>query len=345
MKILGIETSADDTGVTMIDATGPFGNDFHFDILSHAVSTQTVHADYGGIFPAMAKREHNANLPILFERVMAESGGDKPDVIAVTVGPGLEPCLWEGITFAQKLSEKWSAAVVGVNHMEGHIMMAMMDELKLASFEFPALSLLISGGHTQLVLSEKFQKYKIVGNSRDDAVGEAYDKVARMMGLPYPGGPQISKLAEEARERNLAREIALPRPMIKEGNFDFSFAGLKTAVLRHTENKQLSDDDKRVLAREFEDAAADVIVTKTVNAVDEFCAQTVIVGGGVSANTNIRRCLAEASAEAGVKLLLCEPKYSGDNALMIALAGYFRALNNEFTAPDDIKATGSLKLA
>ena len=345
MKILGIETSADDTGVTLIDANGSFGPDFHYSILSHAVSTQTIHAGYGGIFPAMAKREHAANLPLLFERVMAESKVDKIDAIAVTYGPGLEPCLWTGITFAQKLAEKWSTPIVATNHMEGHIVMAMMNGQRLAAFEFPALSLLISGGHTQLVLSGRFQQYKIVGNSRDDAVGEAYDKVARMLDLPYPGGPHISKLAEEARAADMRSEIKLPRPMIHEDNFDFSFSGLKTAVLRATENKQLSSDEKMTLAREFEDAAAEVIAVKTTRAIEEFGVATLVVGGGVSANTNIRRELTKAAEEAGAKILLCEPKYSGDNALMIALAGYFHALNREFNPPADLKANGSLKLS
>ncbi|KKW06279.1 MAG: putative tRNA threonylcarbamoyladenosine biosynthesis protein Gcp, partial [Candidatus Kaiserbacteria bacterium GW2011_GWC2_49_12] len=199
----------------------------------------------------------------------------------------------------------------------------------------PAVTLLISGGHTELILMKEWMQYEYLGRTRDDAVGEAFDKVARMLGLPYPGGPHISRLAEDARQNNLPRTITLPRPMLKEDTYDFSFSGLKTAVLRFTEQQQT----------QFEDAVTEVLIAKTIRAVEEFGVNTVVVGGGVSANTHIRLRLTEALAEAGVKLLLCPVEYSTDNAVMIALAGYFHALKKEFAEPDTLRASGNLLLA
>jgi N6-L-threonylcarbamoyladenine synthase len=388
MHILGIETSCDDTGVTLIETNGAFGADFNFKILGNALSSQTaLHAQYGGVFPAMAKREHAKNLVPTLSTVLQRAGmgtsgtsiygstlnellqrepellaelvpfleqHEKPDIdaIAVTVGPGLEPCLWVGINFARVLGVAWNIPIVGVNHMEGHIIMSMIDFVnqssgQLSPFEFPALALLISGGHTELVLMRKFGKYEIIGHTRDDAVGEAFDKVARMLGLPYPGGPHISRLAEEARSSITTHDVvnvSLPRPMINDDNFDFSFSGLKTAVLRLVENKTVSDDTKKQIAREFEDAVTDVLTSKTLRAVEEYGANAVILGGGVSANRHIRNELASKLEAVSSKLLVCPPEFSTDNAVMIALAGYFHALKKEFSDPETLAANGSLKL-
>jgi len=213
-------------------------------------------------------------------------------------------------------------------------------------FEFPAVTLLISGGHTELILMKEWMQYEYLGRTRDDAVGEAFDKVARMIGLPYPGGPHISRLAEDARQNNFPRAITLPRPMLNEDTYDFSFSGLKTAVLRFTEKRyMLSEELKKQIAREFEDAVTEVLIAKMMRAVEEFGVNTVVVGGGVSANTHIRLRLTEALAEAGAKLLLCPVEYSTDNAVMIALAGYFHALKKEFAEPDTLRASGNLLLA
>ncbi|MEY4747570.1 MAG: hypothetical protein RLZZ416_619 [Candidatus Parcubacteria bacterium] len=342
MKVLGIETSADDTGIALIQADGELGSDFRFSVLANEVASQR-HAEYGGIYPNLAKNEHIKNLPLLLGKVRNISS-DKPDVIAVTAGPGIEPCLWQGITFAHELAVQWHVPVVGANHMEGHILMGMMSGDRLATFEFPALALLISGGHTELILMRKFGAYEYLGRTRDDAVGEAFDKVARMLGLPYPGGPHISRLAAEAREMNFPSDIKLPRPMLNENSYDFSFSGLKTAVLRLTENRQLTDDDKRALAREFEDAAADVLVGKTLRAVEERGANAVVVGGGVSANKYIRAALRERLEAVGCKLLVCPPQFSTDNGLMIALAGYFHARTYEFAELEKLAANGAMKL-
>ncbi|MEK7132491.1 MAG: tRNA (adenosine(37)-N6)-threonylcarbamoyltransferase complex transferase subunit TsaD [Patescibacteria group bacterium] len=432
MRVLGIETSCDESAVCVIDAHGDFGDDFRFAVLGNALISQTeIHAQYGGVFPNLAKREHAKNLVPLLEQTLEQAelprqGKTLPwvlleraldearphqdkhsdislysdkirdiltrepglyeklsvflqkytrpeiDAIAVTVGPGLEPALWVGINFARALSAVWQIPLVAVNHMEGHVLVSLMryeKEYRVSSvayggemhkFEFPLLALLISGGHTELVLSKEWQKYEIMGATRDDAVGEAYDKVARLLGLSYPGGPEISRLAEDARRQKLEADFKLPRPMIHDDNFHFSFAGLKTAVRRLVESKgptflrsdlkgvPRSDLDafKMQVAREFEDAVADVLVAKTIRAVDEYGAETVIVGGGVSANSYIRFRLAEALIKAGsTRLLAPPPELATDNALMIALAGYFSAQNRDFVNPDMLKASGNLKLA
>src|SRR3990167_2252877 len=364
MRILGIETSCDESAVCLIDAHGDFKNDFRFQVLGNALISQiAIHAEYGGVFPNLAKREHAKNLVPLLERIFNEADilREKPsdishytdelrsvlarepelyeqlarflpkyakpeiDAIAVTVGPGLEPALWVGINFARALSLVWRIPIVAVNHMEGHIIMSLVDfnsvhnpntsflneVLGLKPIRFPMLALLISGGHTELVISKAFHKYEILGATRDDAVGEAFDKVARLLGLPYPGGPSLSALAERARKNadnkypqmnanGNPRKSAfkLPRPMLHDDSLDFSFAGLKTAVLRIVEaNSPLTDEKQFMIAREFEDAVTDVLVGKTIRACDEYGVQTVVVGGGVSANTHIRLRLAGALAE------------------------------------------------
>lgn len=415
MRILGIETSCDETAICLIEANGSFGNDFEFRILGNSLISQiAVHAQYGGVFPNLAKREHGRNLVPLLEQTLRQSGqftvdsGQKKigtansvnsklltvnlknllarepelyeklavflpkyakpeiDVIAVTVGPGLEPALWVGINFARALSLVWNIPIVAVNHMEGHVVIALIhndegfrcqvsgnSESKTGTYNlepitYPLLSLLISGGHTELVLSRQWQEYEILGATRDDAVGEAFDKVARLLGLPYPGGASLSALAKKARlcDEASPHRITLPRPMIHDDSLDFSFAGLKTAVRRIVEiHSPLSDEMKMAIAREFEDAVTEVLVKKTLRAVEEHGARTVVVGGGVSANSHIRLHLAEALEKAGLPPpLFPSPDLATDNAIMIALAGYFRAQNRDFVNPDMIKAEGNLRL-
>ncbi len=388
MKILGIETSCDETAVCLIEAGGDFGPAFQYTVLGNALTSQAaLHAQYGGVFPNLAKREHAKNLvpllrtvlsaentktaekvpllsppvadrialllqrePELLERIVPFLEGCKrPDIdaIAVTAGPGLEPALWVGINFAKALSDAWDIPLVAVNHMEGHIVMSMIRENSLSDVKFPVLALLISGGHTELVLSRKFQQYELLGQTRDDAAGEAFDKVARLLDLPYPGGPEISRLAGEAREKKIQADFTFTRPMMNEENFDFSFSGLKTAVRRVVEQRQMTDELKLQIAREFEDTVADALIYKTMRAVEETGAQTLVVGGGVSANEHIRGRLAQVLQEAGepAQLLIPPPSLATDNALMIALAGYFRAEAKEFILPPDLKAEGNQKLA
>ena len=389
MRILGIETSCDETAVCIIEAEGDFGSSFKWKTLGNGLISQAaLHAEFGGVFPNLAKREHAKNLvPLLKEALKSESlpasatafemeklqellarepellgqlvpfleQHGKPDIdaIAVTYGPGLEPALWVGVNFAKALSLVWNLPIVAVNHMEGHIILSMMEVVSpssghLEEFEFPVLALLISGGHTELVLSKQFQSYEIVGQTRDDAAGEAFDKVARLLGLEYPGGPEISRLAAESRAQGIPlHPPTLPRPMLRDDTFDFSFSGLKTAVRRLVEEKELTDEDRLGIAREFEDAVADVLVAKTLRAAEVYGVSTVVVGGGVSANTYIRARLAEALEKENhlTKLLIPPPELATDNAIMIALAGYFHALKKDFADRSTLSATGNLKLA
>ena len=398
MRILGIETSCDETAVCLIEAEGDFGSSFKWKTLGNALISQAaMHAEFGGVFPNLAKREHAKNLvPLLKEALKSEplpaptgepgipelskvlerepellaqlvpflEQHGKPDIdaIAVTHGPGLEPALWVGVNFARALSLVWDVPIVAVNHMEGHIILSMMNiqpqkhsnvlqnvrmSGNLTEFEFPVLALLISGGHTELVLSKQFRSYEIIGQTRDDAAGEAFDKVARLLGLEYPGGPEISRLAAESRAQGIPlHPPALPRPMLREDTFDFSFSGLKTAVRRLVEEKELTDEDRLGIAREFEDAVADVLVAKTLRAAEVYGVSTVVVGGGVSANTYIRARLAESLEKENhlTKLLIPPPELATDNAIMIALAGYFRALKKDFADSSTLRATGNLKL-
>ncbi len=383
MRILGIETSCDETAVSLIEATGDHDADFAYTVLGQGLISQaSMHAEFGGVFPNLAKREHAKNLVPLLKATLEQSGQlieaenptlygselsallsrepelierftiflskyKKPaiDAIAVTHGPGLEPALWVGVNFAKALSLVWNLPMVPVNHMEGHIVMSLMHEKGvMEQFEFPLLSLLISGGHTELLLSREWMQYERLGETRDDAAGEAFDKVARLLGLPYPGGPEISRLAADARTRHLQFGESLTRPMM--AGYDFSFSGLKTGVRRIVESRpDMTMDEKIALAREFEDTVTDVLVEKTVRAVQEFDALSVVVGGGVSANENIRKVLAERLENlGGVQLLIPPPALATDNALMIALAGYFRALKSEFIDPAMLVAKGNLRL-
>ncbi|HQT82681.1 MAG TPA: tRNA (adenosine(37)-N6)-threonylcarbamoyltransferase complex transferase subunit TsaD, partial [Candidatus Paceibacterota bacterium] len=273
------------------------------------------------------------------------------DAIAVTAGPGLEPALWVGINFAKALALLWEKPIVAVNHMEGHILSALAENnsetLEIKNVELPVLALLISGGHTELVAMNDWLEYKLVGQTRDDAVGEAFDKVARMLALPYPGGPEISRLAEEARTSDvLASPFTLPRPMMHDGTCDFSFAGLKTAVLYLLKNRpELTGEERKHLAREFEDAVADVLWKKTARALEETGAQTLVIGGGVSANAHIRRIFTHKmkSDYPSISLRIPSAALTTDNAIMIALAGFYRARRK--MAVPDITANGNLSLA
>ncbi len=269
------------------------------------------------------------------------------DAIAVTQGPGLEPALWVGINFAKVLSLIWKKPVIPVNHMEGHLLAPLLkqegDNTVLANISFPAIGLLVSGGHTELMLMRGISQYEMIGATKDDAVGEAFDKVARILGLPYPGGPEISKLGELGHPN----VYTLPRPMLHSKDYFFSFAGLKTAVLYMVKKMgTLTEVQKADIAREFEEACIEVLVSKTLRAVEEFGAKAVIVGGGVSANKRLRKTLKEKIDElSDVTLYLPDNKeheLSTDNALMIAIAGYFGQPSDD---PSALKARGNWKLA
>jgi N6-L-threonylcarbamoyladenine synthase len=334
VKILSIETSCDETAITLLECSGGLELPT-FKVLGNSLISQiSIHEQYGGVYPMLAKREHQKNLPILLERTLneADTNLDKPDVdyIAVTVGPGLEPALWVGILFAEELGQKWSVPVIPVNHMEGHIYSTLFNSDKLSSkpIEFPALALLVSGGHTELVNIDGFGSYKVIGQTRDDAVGEAYDKVARMLGLHYPGGPKISLLAEAHREKGLIPSFEFPRPMIHSKDFDFSFSGLKTSVLYKLKDVEITEEVREETAHAFEDAAVGVLIEKTKKALGEFLPKTLIVAGGVSLNKYLRSELQNLSKQfPELDIRLPEPSVTTDNAVMIGIAGYIKIQN------------------
>jgi len=257
------------------------------------------------------------------------------DAVAVTYGPGLAPALWVGVNFARALAVLWDKPVIPINHMEGHFFSSFLQkkgkenfQFSIFNFRFPLLGLLVSGGHTELILVQKSWKFKIIGETRDDAAGEAFDKVARILGLPYPGGPAISAIAEmELKVKNEKLKITLPRPMLNSDDFDFSFSGLKTAVLylvRDLGTKQ-TKKLRPMIAKEFQDAVVDVLVKKTIRAAKTYKAKTVLLGGGVAANKELRHRLKSAIKKEMPKTSYQLPvtDLTGDNALMIALAAHF----------------------
>ena len=351
MKILAIETSCDETAVSLLDINGPMEKP-EIKVLGNALFSQVhLHEKYGGVYPTLAKREHQKNLPPLLKKVMGDAGEDLDnpniDLISVTRGPGLEPALWVGINFAQELGEKWSKPVIPINHMEGHIFSVLYGSEK--NLELPALALLVSGGHTELVHVKNFTHYEIIGRTRDDAVGEAFDKVARMLGLPYPGGPQISKLAEKSRKRSEAMSLRFPRPMIHSGDLDFSYSGLKTSVLyKLKESKRDDQEFKEDVARSFEDAAIEVLVEKTKSALYKLAeVKTLIVAGGVSANIYLKERLKIVSREfPDINIVMPTIPLATDNAIMIGIAAYIRVSSNSKILKEEhmIQAAGNLTL-
>jgi len=370
MRILAIETSCDETAISIVEAKGGFDLPA-FKILANTISSQiAIHKEWGGVVPNIAKREHGKALVPLLETALEKAKLLKPnkqisvddklirklatilerepdlsinfleklpkisipkiDAIAVTLGPGLEPALWVGINFARALSLLWQKPLIPVNHMEGHLLSSLASEGSKNKIKFPAVALLASGGHTEIILVKDWLKYKVIGRTRDDAVGEAFDKVARLLGLPYPGGPEIGRLADFKVK---IEGYKLPRPMQNSGDFDFSFSGLKTAVLYLTKKIGiLSEDDKKAIAFEFQNAALDVLLSKTFHAVEKFQAKTLIVGGGVIANHELKARLSdELKADfPDTAFLIPDRELSTDNATMIALAGYFRSLVKKF---------------
>lgn len=412
IRILSIETSCDETAISVIEADGGTLSPT-FSILGNALTSQAeLHSQYGGVFPAVAKREHGKIITELMGRALTEAnilqmgsidqkiqdkalellnregeakenlayffqnyGVPKIDVICVTVGPGLEPALWVGISFAKALATAWNKPIVPVNHMEGHIVSVLLQQndaqhtddaneiadgihYTIPHVNFPAISLLVSGGHTEIHEVKTWNDYKLLGATKDDAIGEAFDKTARLLGLPYPGGPKISAYAKEARDNgesvdsSLKVPIDLPRPMLTTKDFNFSYSGLKTSVLylvkKIEEAKQMTDKVKRIIAREFEDAAIEVVVAKTVRAAVLKKAKSIIVGGGVAANRHLRETLAAETKKAlpYTQVIFPERALSTDNSVMIGMAGYFTYLRNKKRGTDiqKIVAIGNLKI-
>ncbi|MBI2023310.1 tRNA (adenosine(37)-N6)-threonylcarbamoyltransferase complex transferase subunit TsaD [Candidatus Giovannonibacteria bacterium] len=446
MRILAIETSCDETAISIIESKEEKKYP-EIKVLANVVLSQIkIHKPFGGVVPNLAMREHQKNLPHvlklalkegkfsisdfrfpiskqnkinkkletllsrepelfkLFKKELLSVPPPDIDAIAVTYGPGLEPALWVGINFAKALSYLWNKPLIPVNHLEGHIYAAWLSDENLRETlstkdltpkpplltkergekreiislqgvrsepQFPLLSLIVSGGHTELVLMKKHLDYKILGETLDDAAGEAFDKVAKMLKLGYPGGPEISK----AGEKGNSRAVNFPRPMINSKDLNFSFSGLKTSVLYFLKNQNLaseislapsrkkselnsatarphleiSDASFRLedIAASFEQAAVDVLVSKTKKALENSKAKTLVVGGGVAANKKLRAALEKLVSEKFPKtsLFLSPMWLTGDNATMIAAAAYFKVLKKKPSKNLDIKAQGNLRLS
>jgi len=307
----------------------------------------------------LLKREEGLCVALL--RYAKEHRAPPVDAIAVTRGPGLEPALWVGINFARALSYLWNLPILPVNHLEGHIIASAVSQREgtndyvAQKLTFPVLGLILSGGHTEFVYAPTWGDYRVVGSTRDDSIGEAFDKVARLAGLPYPGGPGLSALAQKGRTAPLAHKTPvpayaklLPRPMLQSGDLDFSFSGLKTAALYYVKDKgELSDSDRQLLAAGFEEAVTDVLLAKTKLALSLHPTKTFLIGGGVSANTYIREHMERFfEKEADVELRLPARGLSTDNAVMIGMAGYLMHLRNTptFTGTDELIADGTLRM-
>jgi len=373
MFILSIDTSCDDTCISIIKSKKQKAKskNTNFEILSNVVSSQVkVHARYGGIVPYLAKREHQKNLAMVFKKTLAKSKIQNPkiiDFIAVTIGPGLEPCLWQGINFAKNLANDLKKPIVPVNHLEGHILANFLKpinkSLKSKTLKIlPAVGLVVSGGHTELFLMKNIGKYKLLGETRDDAAGECLDKIARILNLEYPGGPSIAQQAEQWKPQiliskpktnltfNTQYPIKLPRPMIYQKNYDFSFSGLKTAVLYLTKKigpTKLKDPKiKANICFEVQQAIIDVLISKTIRAAKEYKVKSILIGGGVSANKELRKQFKLKLTINNLQLNFLAPpkKFCTDNAAMIGIAGYFGFLRNKQKPPEKIKAKANLML-
>ncbi len=328
MLILGLETSCDETGVALYDTEKG--------LLAEALHSQVdLHAVYGGVVPEIASRDHLRRLLPLVQQVLAEAGAERPDAIAYTAGPGLVGALMVGAGMANGLGLAWHCPVVPVHHMEGHLLAPMLEDDPPG---YPFLALLVSGGHTMLVWAEQLGRYTVLGTTLDDAVGEAFDKTAKLLGLGYPGGPALAKLAEEGDEET----FELPRPMVNRPGFDFSFSGLKTAVMLKVREAEAGDNLEAVradIAAVFQRTVVETLLARTLKAAREKTAERIVVAGGVGANRLLRAELKDRfeGAVHYPRLRFCT-----DNGAMIAVAGAMRLA--DAGKPDTIYATARWSL-
>ena len=413
MNLLSIETSCDETAISILNFNKNQNteSEVFFNVLSnHVLSQINIHREFGGVFPALAKREHAKNIIKIFveclkeadlykentnikneidaintefannpERLFEEKKKrfnyekvekirillerepemfgelmksllviEKPDIqaIAVTMGPGLAPALWVGINFAKALNIFWDINIYPINHMEGHIISSLIypkdsnnkiskGDFIIKNFNSPAIALLISGGHTEIISFSKLGNYKKIGKTLDDAAGEAFDKVARSLKLPYPGGPEISKIAEACRVNNLKIEskFKLPRPMINSHDLNFSFSGLKTAVIYKIEEMRKNNIDqetiKNTISLDFENSVTEILLKKVNDAIVKTNAKSLLIGGGVIANTHIRKNFTEFSLKENIDLYIPEKFLTGDNAFMIGAIAILQILNKK----------------
>ena len=324
MIVLGVESSCDETGLAYDTERG---------LLAHALHSQVaMHEEYGGVVPELASRDHVKRAIPLLEKILLDSGLSLSaiDAIAYTQGPGLAGALLVGASIANGLALSLGKSVLGVHHLEGHLLSPMLSK---NAPEFPFVALLVSGGHTQLMRVDGVGEYTLLGETLDDAAGEAFDKSAKLLGLGYPGGPAISRLAEHGDPTI----YALPRPMLHSKNCDFSFSGLKTAVLTLVKNhpSELNENDKANIARSFVDAIVDVLVAKCQTALKETGLKRLVIAGGVGANTQLREGLNTAARKKHFQVFYPELELCTDNGAMIAFAGALRLQRNPNAASHD----------
>jgi N6-L-threonylcarbamoyladenine synthase len=325
LKVLGIETSCDETGVAVVDSEAG--------LLAHALYSQVrLHAEFGGVVPELASRDHVRKLLPLVEKVLAEAGVTPAQIdgVAYTAGPGLIGALLVGACAGRSLAWAWGVPAVGVHHMEGHLLAPMLES---PAPQFPFIALLVSGGHSMLVEVRGLGEYRVLGETLDDAAGEAFDKTAKVLGLGYPGGPALAQLASGGGPGR----ITLPRPMLKRPGLDFSFSGLKTAVIVGIRDLELDESAKADVAWEFQEAIVEVLVGKSLRAVEETGIRRLVIAGGVGANRRLRTRLAEAARAVGAEVFYPRLEFCTDNGAMIAYAGMLRLAAGE-TATSSIEA-------
>ena len=322
MRVLGIETSCDETGVALYDSERG--------LLAHALYSQAaLHSQYGGVVPELASRDHIRRVLPLIRQVLAESGLglNGLDAIAYTRGPGLAGALLVGASIATALGYALNKPALGIHHLEGHLLSPLLSE---PAPEFPFVALLVSGGHTQLMQVSGVGEYVLLGETVDDAAGEAFDKTAKLLGLGYPGGAALAKLAQ----RGDARRFKLPRPMLHSGDLDFSFSGLKTAVLTVIQREPLNEQSRADLAAAIEAAIVEVLIAKSLTALEQSGLRRLVVAGGVGANLKLRDKLTQQAAGKGVKVFYPELEFCTDNGAMIAFAGAMRLKKTGFGIRD-----------
>lgn len=328
MLILGIESSCDDTAASVIEDGAR--------VLSSVVSSQDdIHSRYGGVVPELASRRHiEMIVPVVEEALKrADAGLDKIEGIAVTQGPGLVGSILIGLSFAKSLSYVRRIPFTGVNHIESHMMAVFLKEDGAGGQtpEFPLVAMIVSGGHSTLLHFEDFTKYTIIGQTLDDAAGEAFDKVAKLLGLGYPGGVAIDRLAKEGNPRS----VYIPRPLISKGSLDFSFSGIKTAVLNIVRQKKtLTEAEVNDIAASFQESVVEALVLKALWAIEATGARSLILAGGVACNSRLREKIRQAAMKEGFSLFIPPPKFCSDNAAMVAALGYYQLRQGRYGALD-----------
>jgi len=312
MRVLGIESSCDESAVAVIDADAG--------LLAHRLHSQAdLHRLYGGVVPELASRDHVRRLLPLVRETLAAAATRPAELhgVAFTAGPGLVGALLTGAALAHALAWGWGLPIIGVHHLEGHLLAPLLEEPAPA---FPHLALLVSGGHTMLIDAHAIGRYRLLGETRDDAAGEAFDKIAKLLGLPYPGGPELARLATQGH----SGRFHFPRPMLDRPGLDFSFSGLKTAVMLAVRERELTPALKADVACAVQEAIVDTLCAKALRGLEASGHDTLVVAGGVGANRSLRARLAAAAEDRGARVYYPRPEFCTDNAAMIALAGLYR---------------------